>query len=207
MLAPSDSSRHRIDVTRLAAIILLDTGRYHGWQGWMLALWHASKNRTLPGWQRWMLAPSDASIDRLAAPSDASRNRTLPGWQRWLRPIGCFYKGTGWQRGLLAPSEASRNRTLPAWQRWMLGCMLLETGRYKRVGRHGCSPHRMLLLRTGRYQLAGMEARPIGCFYEPDVTAGWQRWMLAPSDASTIRTLPGWPQWMLAPSDASRIRT
>ena len=84
----------------------------------------------------------------------------------------------------------------PAW-------VLLGTGRYQ-VGSDGCSTHRMLL---------GNRTFP-----------GWQRWMLAPSDASSkprryqvgsdgcsphrmlssSPTLPGWQRWMLAPSDASR---
>ena len=63
-----------------------------------------------------------------------------------------------------------------------------------------------------------MDARPIGCFWEPDVTRlaamhvprtlpGWQQWILPPSDASRNRTLPGWQRWMLASSGASGNRT
>ena len=76
------------------------------------------------------------------------------------------------------PTGESSKPAPPSFER-----MLLGTGRYQ-VGSDGCSPHRMLL-GAGRYQ-------------------GWQRWMLAPSDASRNRTLPGWQRWMLAPSDASR---
>ena len=70
----------------------------------------------------------------------------------------------GWQRWMLAPSDASRkpdNTRLAAMDARPIGCFQ-ETRRYQ-VGSDGCSPHRMLL---------GNPTLP-----------GWQRWMLAPSDA------------------------
>ena len=53
-------------------------------------------------------------------------------------------------------------------------------------------------------RLAAMDARPIGCLWEPDVTR------LPTIDVRLIgcfgnRTLPGWQRWMLAPSDALGI--
>ena len=81
--------------------------------------------KLVTGLAGWMLAPSDAST-----------NRTLPGWQGRM----------------LAPSDTSRNRTLPGRQGRMLApLMLLGTGRCQ-VGRHGCSPHQVLL-ETGRYHV------------------------------------------------------
>ena len=93
------------------------------------------------------------------------------------RPIGCFYRNCTtrfWQgmlaREMLTPSDASTNG------RDQVGSA--GTGRY-RVGRDGCSPHRMrlgtgrdqagsdgcspyrMLLDTGR---AAMDARPIAYF-------------------------------------------
>ena len=50
---------------------------------------------------------------------------------------------------MLAPLDASRNRTLPGWQRWMLAP--------SDASRNRC------------LQVEGMDARPIGCFYETDV--------------------------------------
>ena len=41
-----DTGRYQVDSDGCSPNrIRLDTGRYHGWQGWMLALSHSSKNR------------------------------------------------------------------------------------------------------------------------------------------------------------------
>ena len=159
----------------------------------MLALSHASKNRTLPAWQPWLLAPSDASRHRtlpgrqrwMLAQSHTSRHRTLP-WLAGLdaRPIACLEEpeAAGAGRGSRA-AAVKRSRRGSRRHRTQDGC--LPTTHWG-VGSDGCSPHRMLL-QTGR--------------------PGWQGWMLALSDASQKRTLPGWQRWRLAPSHASRNRT
>ena len=97
------------------------------------------------------------------------------------------------------PTGTSSKPAPPSFE-WML----LGTGRYQ-VGSDGCSPHRMLP-GTGRYQVGIDGCSPHRMLIGTATLPGWQRWMLAPSDASRNRTLPGWQQWMLAPSDAYRNR-
>ena len=172
------------------------------------------RNCTTRFWQgmldRWMLTPSDAGTGRDQVGSVGTRryrvgsdgcspHRMLLGTGLYqVGRDGCSQKKPDvirlaamdarphrWQGWMLAPSEASRNQTVPGWQTCSPHPMLLETGRYKRVGRHGCSPHRML---RGTSTLAG-----------------WQGRILAPSDASRNRTLPGGQRWMLAGMDARPI--
>ena len=113
--------------------------------------------------------------------------------------------------------------------------MLLHTGSYKRVGRHGCSHHRMLLLRTGRCQLGSDGSSPHrmllrtgryrvgsdGCSPHR-MLLQYGRYQVGRDGCSHHRMLleigrdqvgsdgcspHRWHGWMLAPSEASRNRT
>ena len=78
------------------------------------------------------------------------------------------------------PTGESSKPAPPSFER-----MLLGTGRYQ-VGSDGCSPHRMLLEKK-RYQVGSDGCSPHRMLLGTG-RSGWQRWMLAPSDASRNRT-------------------
>ena len=95
------------------------------------------------------------------------------------------------------------NPTLPGSQRWMLAPSSAKQPQRYQVGSDGCSPHRMLS-NPNVTRLAAMDAHPIECFSEP------RRYQVGSDGCSPHRmrlgnpTLPGWQRWMLAPSNAFR---
>ena len=145
-----------------------DTGRYPDVEGWMLALSHASKNRTLPGWPRWMLAPSDASTET-----------GLPGFGR-----GCSTDGCSPHRMRLGTGRYQEVGNDGCWQGWLLAA-LSDVNRTLRLAAMAARP-----IGATNWTLPGLgdarptAARPIGCFYKPDVTR------LAGMDARPISPHP-----------------